>query len=256
MLTNATTSSPTDVWIMSSNNVAPQSANQLSLGYFKSFQKGENAYDFSSEVYYKLMDNVIDYRNGADLFFNEELEADLVYGTGDAYGLELSLKKNTGKFTGWLSYTLSKTTREFDEINDGEAFSARQDRTHDISLVAMYQLSDKLFLSGNFTYYTGDAVTFPTGKYTIDGTAVPMYTERNGYRMPDYHRLDLGLTLKTKTTDKFESSWSFSLYNAYGRENAYSISFRPNEDNPDITEAVQLSLFKIVPSFSYNFKIK
>ncbi len=252
LLTNATTSTPTDVWINSSNNVEPQIADQVALGYHKNFKK--NMFVTSAEIYYKDMQNVIDYRTGADIFLNNELEGDLVYGDGRAYGLELSIKKNQGKFTGSISYTLSRTERQFDEINDGEWFSARQDRTHDLSAVGTYNISEKLSISAAWIYYTGDAVTFPTGKYLIDGQIVPYYTERNGYRMPDFHRLDLAVNWKRRKTEKFESSWNFSLYNVYGRENAYSITFRPNEDNPTQTEAVQLSLFKWVPSVTYNFK--
>ncbi len=253
LLTNATSSTPTDSWIMSSNNVKPQISDQISLGYFRNFK--ENMYEASAEIYYKDMQNAIDYRNGANVFLNDQVEGELVYGDGKAYGLELYLKKKKGKLHGWVSYTLSRTLRRFDEIDNGDWFSARQDRIHDISLVAMYDLSPKLTLSANFVYYTGDAVTFPSGRYVADGKVVPYYTERNGYRMPDYHRLDLGLTWKTKQTEKFESSWNFSLYTAYGRENAYSITFQPNEDDPTQTEAVKLSLFRWIPSVSYNFKV-
>lgn len=252
LLTNATTSTPTDVWIMSSNNVEPQIADQVSLGYFRNFK--DNMFETSVEVYYKDMQNTIDYRNGANVFFNEQVEGDLVYGDGQAYGLELYVKKTRGKLTGWISYTLSRTLRQFDEINGGDPFPARQDRIHDISVVALYKLSPKLTLSGNFTYYTGDAVTFPTGRYSVNGTVVPYYTERNGYRMPDYHRLDLGLTWYNKKTDRFESNWNFSIYNAYGRENAYTITFQPSEEDANTTEAVQLALFKWIPSVTYNFK--
>jgi len=252
LLTNTTSSSPTDVWIMSSNNVAPQSADQVSLGYFRNLK--DNLFETSVEVYYKKMDNVIEYRNGANFIINEQTDSDLVYGEGESYGAEFSIRKTRGKLTGWLGYTISKTTRQFDDINNGEKYSARQDRTHDISLALMYKLNEKLTLSGNFVYYTGDATTFPSGKYAVNGTLVPLYTERNGYRMPDYHRLDLGLTWYTKKTDKFESNWNFSLYNAYGRENAYTVSFQQNEENPQQAEAVQLSLFKWVPSVTYNFK--
>ncbi len=252
LLTNTTSSSPTDVWIMSSNNVAPQSADQVSLGYFRNLK--DNMFETSMEVYYKKMNNTIEYRNGANFIINEQSDANLVYGQGESYGTELSIRKTRGKLTGWLSYTLSKTTRQFDDINNGEKYSARQDRTHDISLALMYKLNEKLTLSGNFVYYTGDATTFPSGKYSVNGTLVPLYTERNGYRMPDYHRLDLGLTWYTKKTDRFESNWNFSLYNAYGRENAYTISFQPNEENPQQAEAVQLSLFRWIPSVTYNFK--
>ncbi|MEZ4685950.1 MAG: TonB-dependent receptor [Bacteroidia bacterium] len=252
LLSNATSSTPTDVWIPSTNNVKPQIADQISIGYFRNFD--DNRYETSVELYYKDMQNTIDYRNGAEVFFNQTIEADLVYGKGKAYGAEFYVKKTSGKLTGWVSYTLSRTLRQFDEINGGEWFSARQDRIHDLAVVAMYELGPKLKLSANFVYNTGDAVTFPSGKYEVDGITVPYYTERNGYRMPDYHRLDLGLTWIRKKTEKFESSWNFSLYNAYGRENAYSISFQPSETNPGSTEALRLALFKMVPSFSYNFK--
>ncbi|MEL7221137.1 MAG: TonB-dependent receptor, partial [Bacteroidota bacterium] len=252
LLTNATSSTPTDVWIPSSNNVEPQIADQISLGYFRNFR--DNKYETSVEVYYKDMQNVIDYRNGANVFFNEEIEGDLLFGDGRAYGAEFYVKKNTGRLTGWISYTLARTLRQFDELNNGEEFSARQDRIHDLAIVAMYDLSPKVKLSANFVFNTGDAVTFPTGRYTVDGTVVPLYSDRNGSRMPNYHRLDLGATWIRKKTDKFESSWNFSIYNTYGRQNAFSIDFQPSEDNPQVTEAVQLSLFQWVPSFTYNFK--
>lgn len=252
LLSNATSSTPTDVWIPSTNNVKPQIADQISIGYFRNFDN--NKFETSVELYYKDMQNTIDYRNGADIFFNETLEAELVYGKGKAYGAEFFLKKTSGKLTGWISYTLSRTLRQFDEINNGEWFSARQDRIHDLAIVALYDLSPKITLSANFVYNTGDAVTFPSGRYNVDGVVVPYYTERNGYRMPDYHRLDLGVTWIRKKTEKFESSWNFSLYNAYGRENAFSIDFQPSEADPNVTEAVQLSLFRMIPSFSYNFK--
>jgi hypothetical protein len=250
MLTNNTSSTPTDTWIMSSNNVKPQVADQVSLGYFRNFN--ENMFESSIEVYYKDMQNVIDYRNGANVFQNELLEGDLIYGDGRAYGVELLVKKNKGKLTGWLGYTLARSEIKFEEINNNTWFPARQDRIHEINLVAMYRLNSKLSLSANFIYYTGDAVTFPSGRYEVDGKIVPYYTERNGYRMPDYHRLDLSVTWYNKKTAKFESNWNFSLFNAYGRENAFSIDFRQNENDPTITEAVQTSLFRWVPSITYN----
>ncbi len=252
LLSNSTTSTPTDIWVPSTKYVDPQIGDQFSLGYYRDLKFGN--YEFSTEVYYKKMDNVIDYKNGADLFVNEDIEAELLFGEGRAYGVEFFLKKNVGKLTGWLSYTLSRSERTFEEINNGAAFSARQDRTHDISLVGTYQFSPALALSFNWIYFTGNAVTFPSGKYEIENRTVSYYTERNGYRMPDYHRLDLGVNWITKKTDKFESSWNFSLYNAYGRENAYTIDFQESADNPGTTEAVRLALFKFVPSVSYNIK--
>jgi hypothetical protein len=224
----------------------------VAFGYFRNFSN--NRFETSVEVYYKDLKNQIDYKNGADLIFNSTVEAELVFGRGWSYGAEFFVKKNEGKLTGWLGYTLSRTMRQFDLINNGTAFPARHDRVHDISIVGMYYLTKNLKLSASWVYYTGNAVTFPSGKYTIDGHLVNYYTERNGYRMPDYHRLDLGLTWIRKKTDKWESSWNFSVYNAYARENAYYIDFRESEDNPGKTEAVQVSLFKAIPSVSYKFK--
>ncbi|MEE4285979.1 MAG: TonB-dependent receptor [Mariniphaga sp.] len=252
LLTNTTTTTPTDLWLPSSNNVKPQISDQVSLGYFRNFLNNE--FESSLEVYYKGFQNQIDYKNGADLVFNSTVESELVFGRGWAYGAELMLKRNMGRLNGWLSYTWSKTIRQFDEISNGNPFPARQDRTHDVSVVAIYGISPKLKLSATWIYYTGNAVTFPSGKYEIDGKNIGYYTERNGYRMPDYHRLDLGLVWQRKKTDKFESSWNFSIYNAYARENAYFIDFRTKENNPAETEAVQVSLFKAIPSVSYRFK--
>ncbi|MCD6355147.1 MAG: TonB-dependent receptor, partial [Prolixibacteraceae bacterium] len=252
LLSNSTTTTPTDLWLPSSNNVKPQIADQVSMGYFRNFN--DNEFESSVEVYYKGLKNQIDYKNGAELVFNSTVEAELVFGSGWAYGAEFILKKNYGRFSGWVSYTWSKTMRQFDEINRGNPFPARQDRTHDVSVVGMFDISKKLKFSATWVYYTGNAVTFPSGKYSIEDMTVGYYTERNGYRMPDYHRLDLGLTWQRKKSERFESSWNFSVYNAYARENAYYIDFRQNEDNPDVTEAVQFSLFKAIPSVSYKFK--
>ena len=254
LLSNSTTSSPTDLWIPSSNNVKPEIANQYALGYFKNFD--DNNYETSAEVYYKTMDNQIDYINGADLRLNKNVESQLVYGTGKSYGIELFLKKKTGKLTGWISYTLSRTQRTMD-FNDNkglQTYNAKQDRTHDLSIVAMYEITKRLTLAGTWVFYTGNAVTFPSGLYIIDSHLVPYYTERNGYRMPNYHRLDLSLNWVNKKTAKYESSWNFSLYNAYGQENAYSIKFQQDPNDNTKAQAVQTSLFKWIPSVTYNFR--
>ncbi|MDP2339266.1 MAG: TonB-dependent receptor [Bacteroidota bacterium] len=252
LLSNSTSSTPTDVWLPSSDNVKPQISDQWSAGYFRNSKK--NWFESSVEIYYKNLQNQIDYRNGADLIFNSTVEAELVFGRGWAYGAEFLFRKNFGRLTGWLGYTWSKTMRQFDRINNGDAFPARQDMRHDVSVVTMYDLSRKLKISATWVYNTGNAVTFPNGKYEIDGRTVGYYTQRNGYRMPDFHRLDLGLTWIRKKTERFESSWNFSVYNAYGRENAYFISFRQSKVDPEVTEAVQISLFKVIPSVSYKFK--
>lgn len=251
-ITNSNGSSPLDKWASTSNIIKPQISNQFSLGYYANILL--NTYEFTAEVYYKEMENVLDYRNGADLFLNETVEAQLLFGKGRAYGTEFMLKKKTGKLTGWISYTLSKTERKINGINNNAWYNATQDRTHDIAIVGIYQLNKKWMLSGNFVFYTGNAVTFPSGKYQVNGQTVYYYNNRNADRMPNYHRLDFGATLQLKKTKKWTKELVFSLYNVYGRENAFTINFRDNKDNPNLTEIVQTSLFRWVPSISYNFK--
>lgn len=254
LLSNSASTTPTDVWIPSTLNTKPEIADQVSIGWFKNFK--ENAYEFNVETYYKTMTNQIDFRNGADVSANNLLEGELLYGIGRAYGVEMVLKKKQGKFTGWVGYTLSRSERKIDGINEGEWYLARQDRTHDISVVGIYDINPKVSVSALFVFYTGNAVTFPSGKYEVNGQTQYSFTDRNGSRMPDYHRLDLGVTWIRKSTEKYESSWNFSIYNAYGRENAFSISFRESETVPNKTEAVQISLFRWIPAITYNFKFK
>ncbi len=250
LLSNSTSGTPTDLWIPSTELVKPQIADQVALGYFKNFK--DNTYEFSVEAYYKDLQNQVDFEDGGTPINNLDIESDLTFGQGRTYGVEFFLKKKKGKFTGWLSYTLAKSERQFDDINRGEWFSARQDRTHDISLVAMYQVTPKLSASASFVYYTGDAVTFPTGKYFVDGALVNLYGDRNSERMPDYHRLDLSFTYVTSDTEKYYSDFNLSFYNLYNRYNAYAINF--DLDDTGNTQATQLTLFGIVPSLTWNFK--
>ena len=252
LLSNSTSANPTDLWLPSSNNVKPGLADQVSLGYYRNFRN--NQYEFSSEVYYKTLQNQIDYRNGAQLIANENVESQLLFGKGRAYGLELFFKKKAGRLTGWLSYTLSRTELKIDGVNSNNWYPAKQDRTHDISLVGIYQASKKWTLSASWVYYTGNAVTFPSGKYYVAGQTAFYYTERNGYRMPAYHRMDVAATLQGKKTKRSESSWTFSVYNLYGRENAYSIVFQNDPNDPTKTQALQYALFRFIPSVTYNFK--
>ena len=252
LLSNSTAALPTDLWVMSSNNIKSQIADQVALGYFQNLKN--NKYEFSAEVYYKDMQHQIEYRNAANLRGNEAVESELLYGDGRAYGIELFMKKRSGDFNGWVGYTLSRTERRFDDISNGEYFPSKQDRTHDISLVGIYKLSRRWTLSGTFVYNTGNAITFPSGKYQVDGRTNFYYTERNGYRMPDYHRLDLSATLGNKASKKHQSSWTFGVYNAYNRHNAYTIDFRDDPNDPQKTQAVQTALFGIIPSVTWNFK--
>ena len=251
LLSNSTSTLPTDVWMMTSPNVRPQTATQTAFGYFRDFLNGK--YEFSVESYYKNMQHQIELKDGAELQANPDLEADLLFGQGRAYGLEFFVKKRTGRFNGWISYTLSKSERLFDGINDGKWYIAKQDRPHDLNIVTMYEINPRLSLSSSFVFSSGQAVTFPSGKYRVDDLSVWYYTERNGYRMPNYHRLDLGLTLQSKPENKFNSSWTFGLYNAYNRKNAYIINFRESKEVKNKTEAYQIALFGIVPSITWNF---
>jgi hypothetical protein len=252
LMSNSTGGSPTDQWIGNSYNIQPEVADQASLGFNKNFSS--NKYELSAETYYKVMKNQIDYRDGVDLNTVPDIESELLYGKGRAYGIEILLKKKSGKLTGWLGYTLSKTERQINGINNGEWYNAKQDRTHDLSIVGIYNLSMRWTLSGTFIYTTGNAVTFPTGKYVLNGMTIYQYASRNADRMPATHRLDFSATYEKPSKKKFQSSWSFGLYNVYGRQNPFSMTFRENKVNPQKIDAVQTSLFRWIPSVTYNFK--
>lgn len=252
LLSNSTGGNPTDLWIPSSNNVKPEKADQISTGYYRN--SNNNKYEFSTEVYYKILQNQIDYKNGAVLVANETAESQLVFGRGRAYGIEFYLNKRYGSLTGWISYTLSRTERNIEGVNNNSWYPATQDQTHNLSIVAIYKLGKKWTLASDFVYNTGNAVSWPSGKYNIDGNTAFYYTERNSYRMPPYHRMDISATLQGRKTSKFDGSWTFSVYNLYGRRNPYFIQFQDDPADPHRTQAVQYSLFRWVPSVTYNFK--
>jgi hypothetical protein len=257
---NTASAFPTDQWFSSNLNIKPQIADQVSLGLFKNFDKG---IETSFEVYYKSMQNQIDYRNGAALIFNDKLDGELLVGTGDAYGAELYLSKTEGLNTGFISYTLSKTTRKTEGINNNETYVANFDIRNNLSVVATRKILSQLTVSATFTYTTGKPYYTPNGKYYWEGEWQPLYGERNNARLPDYHRLDVGITWKNKPTKKYKSSWNLSVYNAYNRANAYAIYFREATEkdvlentfvNPGDDVAVQVTLFKILPSITWNFE--
>ncbi len=251
LISNTTGDNPTDIWIPSSQTVKSEISDQVSIGWFKNFK--ENKYEMSMETYYKAMQHQIDYKDGANTLANNYLEGELLFGRGRAYGLETYFKKTSGKLTGWISYTLSRTEKQINGINNGNWYAAKQDRRHDLSIVGIYDLNKKITISATFVYYTGSAITLPSGKYYVDNQVQWLYTERNGGRMPAYHRLDLAVTWYRKQTPKYESSWNFSVFNVYGHENPYSISFRESADHTK-TEVVQTSLFRMIPAITYNFK--
>ncbi|WP_426478146.1 TonB-dependent receptor [Chryseobacterium sp. CBSDS_008] len=254
LLSNSNSGNPTDQWIGSSYTVKPEIADQISVGYSRNFNN--NNYELNAEIYYKDMKNQIDFKNGAQIGFDTgaDVESELLFGKGRAYGLELIAKKKSGKLTGWISYTLSKTERKINGINNNEWYNARMDKTHDLSIVATYQLNPKWTFSGLFVYSTGNAVTFPTGKYELNGQTIFQYSNRNADRMPAYHRMDLSATYEPSSGKRFRGSWTFGIYNLYGRENAYTINFEDNPDHPGTTRAMQTSLFRWVPNITYNFK--
>ncbi|NNM94750.1 MAG: TonB-dependent receptor [Bacteroidia bacterium] len=252
LLSNSTSETPTDLWIPSSNNVQPEIADQFSIGYYRNFQN--NNYEFSVETYYKILQNQIDYKNGAQLLLNQSVESELLYGSGRAYGVELYLKKKFGKFTGWISYTYSHVFLQILGINNGSPYPARQDIPNDLALVGIYKLNDRWTFSATFVYNTGYPVTFPSGKYQVNGNTEFYYTSRNGYRMPDYDRMDVSVTYECKKRKRWQGEWALSVYNVYDRWNAYTITFQTNPDNPQETQAVLTALFGIIPSVSYNFK--
>ncbi len=252
LLSNATASNPSDQWIGDSYNIKPELADQTSFGYTRNFIN--NTYEFGVELYYKAMQNQLDYKDGTNINTISDVESALLYGIGRAYGFELLAKKKIGILSGWVSYTLSKTERKIDGINGGDWYNAKQDRTHDISIVTIVELNSKWSVSGVFVYNTGNAVTFPTGKYSVGGQTIYQYAKRNANRMPTYHRLDLSVTYENKSRKKYESAWNFSLYNVYGRENAYRITFQDDPLDNSKTQIIQTALFRWVPSITYNFK--
>ncbi|KAA6340797.1 TonB-dependent receptor SusC [termite gut metagenome] len=252
LASNSTAGSPLDVWFPASQNVKPQLSDQFSLGYFRNF--AENSYEFSAEAYYKNLQDVVDFKDHANLLGNADLEQELRFGKGRAYGLELMLKKNSDKLTGWVSYTIAHARRQVDEINNGAWYRSPYDKPHNISIVANYELSRKWSLGANWVYASGSPVTYPTGKYVAEGSNVPLYSGRNEYRYPAYHRLDLSATVKlSKPEKKFKSELNFSLYNAYGRKNPWMIMFRQDENQPDVTYAEKMYMFTFIPSITWNF---
>lgn len=252
LLANTTAATPADKWISSNNLIQPEIADQLSIGYIQKIN--DNRYVLCVEGYYKAMQNQLEYRDGAEVFSNDPVETKVLAGRGRAYGAEFLVKKKKGNLTGWIGYTLSKTERQVNGINNDNWYNARQDRTHEVSVVVSLKLSDRWSVSSNWVYNTGNAVTMPAGKYVVNNRMVYYYTNRNAYRMPAYHRLDIAATVLLSRKNPSSSELNFGLYNAYGRENAYSVYIRSKDKDPLQTEAVQLALFRFVPSVTYNFK--
>ncbi|MDR2146667.1 MAG: TonB-dependent receptor [Tannerella sp.] len=252
LASNSTSGSPLDFWFPASENVKPQKCDQFAAGYFRNF--ASDTYELSAEIYYKNLKDVVDFRDHAQLMLNENLEEELRFGRGYSYGLELMLRKTSGAFNGWISYTLSKSMRKIESINNGNWYRSPYDKPHNISTLASYEFSPRWTFSASWVYGSGTPVTYPTGRFQVENSYVPIYSGRNEYRYPAYHRLDLSATWKLSPPDRrFRHELNFSLYNAYGRKNAWTILFRPEEDNPDDLYAEKVYLFTFVPSITWNF---
>jgi hypothetical protein len=253
LISNTNSPTPLDIWLPTSKYIKPLIANQVAAGYFRNFDN--NKFETSLEVYYKDLQNVLDYKDGAELFLNENLETELLTGTGYAYGMEALIKKQEGQFTGWVGYTLARSMREVPGINNGEAYPSTYDRTHDISVVLNYDINKLFSLSSSWVFSTGNPVTYPVAKYDVQGNTLFYYSERNSNRIPSYHRLDFSANYNFKKNEnrKVKQSLNVSLYNVYARRNAYSVYFRQNEANPSVIETTRLSIIgTIIPSITYN----
>ena len=266
LISNTTASNPLDVWTPSSNNLKPQAGDQIAIGWFRNFGLN-NDIEFSVETYYKATRDQIDYIDDAELLINEYLEGDVLSGDGRAYGLELFAKKNTGAFTGWVSYTLAKTELKVEGINNFDWYPTRFDQRHNFKMAAFYETKSRWTLSANFSLLTGTPTNFPSDRYTQQNYVIPHIADgsRNATRIPMFHRLDLSATLQGKKinkkgeTKKFTSYWVFSIYNVYGRRNPFSIYFSQQDQrvfgqNQTNTEAWRVSIIgAVVPAISYNF---
>ncbi len=250
---NSASGSPLDVWFPASPNIKPQELDMFSLGYFRNLS--DNMYETSVELYYKKQRNVIDFAEHADLMLNKYLEGEVRTGKGQAYGAEFMVRKNKGDLTGFINYTLSRSERTIPEVNKGKTYLSPYDKTHSLNVVANYQFSKKISMSAIWIYATGNPTTYPSGRFEINGEYFPIYSGRNEYRRPDYHRLDLSFTYvpKPDTKKRWKGEWNVSLYNAYGKRNPWMITYDQNEDS-GLPYAEMLYLFGIVPSITYNFK--
>jgi hypothetical protein len=263
----ATTSAatfPSDLWVPASRIIKPGKAEQVAAGFFKGF--GNGRYEINVEAYYKTMNNQLEFKPGARLLLNQNIEGEMTFGSGKAYGIEFFLQKKTGRLNGWIGYTLSRTERRFPDMNEGKAFPYRYDRTHDVSVVANYNLGKKWEAAAVFVYGTGNALTMPTGRFVYNVgynagdnepifTNINQYDKINDYRMPAYHRLDIAFTYthKPQSTKRFKNNWVFSLYNVYNRRNPYFIYLDADEDARTI-QGKQVFLFPVLPGVTWNFK--
>ena len=260
LISNTQSPTPLDVWAPSDNFLKPQLLDQVALGYFQNIKDDE--YSLELETFFKKIKNRVDYIDGANLIANEAIERVVLNGQARAYGLEVLFRKNTGRFKGWLSYTLSRTEQKVEGrtaietgINNGDWYKTGFDKLHNLAIVANYKWTEKWRFSANLNFQTGQPVTFPDGQYEYEGITVPNFSARNENNLPSYHRLDVSATLTPNKNKKrkWQAEWVFGIYNLYNRQNAASITFRQNDETAS-NEAIRLSIFGIVPSATYNIK--
>jgi hypothetical protein len=255
LISNTTAATPVDIYMPAGNYINPAIVDQIGVGYFRNFKS--NTYEASLEGYYKCFQDLVDYKDDAELLLNNTLETELYNGIGQAYGLEVQIKRNRGRFTGWISYTLSRVERTVNQINGGNPYPANWNKTHDISVVASYDITKRINISSSFAYMSGRPITYPDGRFTYGGITAPIYSNRNGGTTPAYHRLDIASTFVLLNPDK--RKWNLDLatgcYNVYGRHNPYSIYFQQDQNMPEITKAYRLSIYAIpIPYVTLNFK--
>jgi len=253
-MNNASIGFPTDIWVPSDSHIKPQSADQVSLSYFIDFFNKQ--YEFSAETYYKRMHDIIDFVDNADLFLKENIESEVRSGHGTSYGIEFLLSKKKGKLKGNIAYTLSKSEKTINEINNNKAYPFRLDNRHIFDINLNYELGKRWIVKSSFTYKSGAATTMVTGYYFWEDIPFSIYSERNAYRLPAYHKMDIALTKKSKEKAgrKWSSEWSFGANNIYNRKNTFAVYMKNGTINNRYGSIAQLSFFGIMPFISYSIK--
>jgi hypothetical protein len=250
LLSFSSAGSPLEIWIPSGPSIPPQTSHQVSTGIFATLF--ENKYEVSAEAFYKNLDNVLDFKEHPNLLLYDKIETELRFGKGTGYGLEFLIKKNSGNVSGWISYTWSRAFRTIPGVNEGKTYRAPSDRPHNVNVVLFYDISRRLQASVNWIYATGQPLTLPEGRYWFFNELIPVYTERNAYRMPDYHRMDASLTIRLdKPGRRWQHSINISVYNLYGRKNPWAINYRMKPTGEQYLEMTYL--FSVVPSVTWNF---
>lgn len=254
LLSNSSVGLPTDVWLPVNKLIKPQYSNQVSVGYYKS--SANKKYEFNTELYFRRLGNIIDYRDNADLFLNSHLETQILKGKGQSYGAEFYLEKKTGKLTGWISYTLSRTIKKINGINNNESYPATYDKRHNLSVVLLYKLSPAWDLGSTFKFTSGGYITIPEGSFYYYGSSFNYYTSRNGYKLPPYHRLDVSFTYKNlkKQHNNWKPEWNFGIYNLYDHKNIFSLFIKMVDVDFSTSKAYKTYLYGITPYITYNFR--